>query len=72
MPVKIDLDIVVQGVMMTVLGLVLLVVWLLASALSLILPFGSPQSLLFIGVILFMGGIAFALTGFRYRRRSIQ
>ena len=72
MPVKIDLDIVVQGAIMTVLGLVLLVVWLLASALSLILPFGSPQSLLFIGVILFMGGIAFALTGFRYRRRSIK
>jgi len=72
LPVKIDLGQVVQGAMLTVLGLVLLVVWLLASALSLILPFGSPQSLLFIGLILFMGGIAFALTGFRYRRRSIK
>ncbi len=67
---KIDLGQVLQGVMLIVLGLVLVVFWFLASVLSLILPFGSPQSLLFIGVILFMGGIAFALTGFRYRRRS--
>jgi len=52
------------------LGVVLFVVWALASVFSLIMPFGSPQSLLFIGVILVMGGIAFALTGFRYRRRS--
>ena len=70
MPVKIDLGQVLQGVMLIVLGLVFVVFWFLASVLSLILPFGSPQSLLFIGVILFMGGIAFALTGFRYRRRS--
>ncbi len=69
---KIDLGQVLQGVMLIVLGLVLVVFWFLASVLSLILPFGSPQSLLFIGVILFMGGIAFALTGFRYRRRSIK
>jgi hypothetical protein len=68
--VKIDLGQVLQGAMLIVLGFVLLVVWLLASVLSLILPFGSLQSLLFIGVILFMGGIAFALTGFRYRPRS--
>ncbi|UCD45937.1 MAG: hypothetical protein JSV27_05485 [Candidatus Bathyarchaeota archaeon] len=72
MPVKIDLGQVLQGAMLIVLGLILIVVWLFTSALSLILPFGSPQSLLFIGVVLFMGGIAFALTGFRYRPRSMK
>ena len=70
MPVKIDLGEVVQGAILIALGLVLIVVWLLARVLSLILPFGSPESLLYIGVILFMGGIGLALTGFRYRRRS--
>jgi len=70
LPLKIDLGLVVQGAMLVALGVVLLVVWLLASALSLILPFGSPQSLLSIGVILLLGGIGFALTGFRYKRPS--
>lgn len=70
MPVKIDLGEVVQGAMLMALGLVLIVVWFLARVLSFILPFGSPESLLYIGVILFMGGIGLALTGFRYRRRS--
>ena len=70
MPLKIDLGEVVQGAVLMALGLVLIVVWLLASALSLILPFGSPESLFYIGAILFAGGIGFALTGFRYRRRS--
>lgn len=70
MPLKIDLGLVVQGAMLVALGVVLLVVWLLVSALSLILPFGSPQSLLSIGVILLLGGIGFALTGFRYKRSS--
>jgi len=70
LPVKIDMGQVLQGAMLMALGVVLFVVWVLASVFSLIMPFGSPQSLLFIGVILVMGGIAFALTGFRYRRRS--
>jgi len=70
LPLKVDLGLVVQGAIMTALGLLLLVVWFLASVLSLILPFGSPESLLFIGVILCAGGIAFALTGFSYKRRS--
>jgi hypothetical protein len=68
--VKIDLGEIVQGLMLIVLGFVLLIVWLLASVLSLVLPFGSPQSLLYIGGILILGGIAFTLTGFRYKRRS--
>ena len=66
MPLKIDLGLVVQGAMLMALGVVLLVVWLLASALSLILPFGSPQSLLSIGVILLLGGIGFALLAPRF------
>ena len=70
MPLKIDLGEVVQGAVLMALGLVLIVVWFLARVLSFILPFGSPESLLYIGVILFMGGIGLALTGFRYRRRS--
>lgn len=70
MPLKLDLGLIVQGAMMTALGLLILLVWFLASILSFILPFGSPESLLFIGVILCAGGIAFALTGFRYKRRS--
>ena len=70
MPLKIDLGEVVQGAVLMALGIVLIVVWLLARVLSFILPFGSPESLLYIGVILFMGGIGLALTGFRYRRRS--
>ena len=70
MPLKIDLGEVVQGAMLMALGLVLIVVWFLARVLSFILPFGSPESLLYIGVILFMGGMGLALTGFRYRRRS--
>jgi amino acid transporter len=70
LPLKIDLGQVVQGAMLIVLGVLLLVFWLLASIFSLILPFGSPQGLLFIGVILVMGGIAFALIGFSYRRPS--
>jgi hypothetical protein len=68
--VKIDLGEIVQGVILMTLGFVLIVFWFLARVLSFILPFGSPGSLLFIGLILFMGGIGFALTGFRYRRRS--
>ena len=70
MPVKIDLGEIVQGAMLMALGFVLIVVWFLARVLSFILPFGSPESLLYIGVILFIGGIGWALTGFRYRRRS--
>jgi len=70
LPLKIDLGEVVQGAMLMALGLVLIVVWFLARVLSFILPFGSPGSLLYIGVILFMGGMGLALTGFRYRRRS--
>lgn len=70
MPVKIDLGEIVQGALLMALGFVLIVVWFLARVLSFILPFGSPESLLYIGVILFIGGIGLALTGFRYRRRS--
>jgi hypothetical protein len=70
LPLKIDLGEVVQGAMLMAVGLVLIIVWFLARVLSFILPFGSPESLLYIGVILFMGGIGLALTGFRYRRRS--
>lgn len=70
MPVKIDLGEIVQGAILMALGFVLIVVWFLARVLSFILPFGSPESLLYIGVILFIGGIGLALTGFRYRRRS--
>jgi hypothetical protein len=70
LPLKIDLGEVVQGAVLMALGFTLIVVWLLARVLSFILPFGSPESLLYIGVILFMGGIGLALTGFRYRRRS--
>lgn len=70
MPVKIDLGEIVQGAILMALGFVLIVVWFLARVLSFILPFGSPESLLYIGVILFMGGMGLALTGFRYRRRS--
>jgi hypothetical protein len=70
LPVKIDLGEIVQGAMLMALGIVLIIVWFLARVLSIILPFGSPQSLLNIGVILFIGGIAFVLTGFRFRRRS--
>jgi hypothetical protein len=70
LPLKIDLGEVVQGAVLMALGLTLIVVWLLARVLSFILPFGSPESLLYIGVILFMGGIGLALTGFRYRRRQ--
>jgi hypothetical protein len=68
--VKIDLGEIVQGAILMALGFVLIVVWFLARVLSFILPFGSPESLLYIGVILFIGGIGLALTGFRYRRRS--
>jgi hypothetical protein len=68
--VKIDLGEIVQGALLMALGFVLIVVWFLARVLSFILPFGSPESLLYIGVILFIGGIGLALTGFRYRRRS--
>jgi hypothetical protein len=68
--VKIDLGEIVQGAILMALGFVLIVVWFLARVLSFILPFGSPESLLYIGVILFMGGMGLALTGFRYRRRS--
>ena len=67
---KIDLGEIVQGALLMALGFVLIVVWFLARVLSFILPFGSPESLLYIGVILFIGGIGLALTGFRYRRRS--
>jgi hypothetical protein len=70
LPVKIDLGEIVQGALLMALGFVLIVVWFLARVLSFILPFGSPESLLYIGVILFIGGIGLALTGFRYRRRS--
>ena len=70
MPVKIDLGQVMQGVVLIVLGFILLVIWFLASVLSPILPFGIPQSLLSIGIVLFLAGIALALIGFSYRRRS--
>jgi protein-S-isoprenylcysteine O-methyltransferase Ste14 len=70
LPLKIDLGEVVQGAILAAIGLVLIVIWLLARVLSFILPFGSPESLLYIGVILLIGGIGLALTGFRYRRRS--
>lgn len=70
MPVKIDLGQIAQGALLIALGFILLVIWFFARVLSLILPFGSPRSLFFFGVVLIMGGAAFALTGFRYRRRS--
>jgi hypothetical protein len=70
LPLKIDLGEVVQGAMLIVLGFILIVIWFLARVLSIILPFGSPESFLFIGTILFLGGIGLALTGFRYRRRK--
>ena len=69
MPVKVDLGQAIQGAVLVVLGVLFLAVWAIASLFSFIMPWGSPQSLLFIGVVLVLGGVAFALTGFSYWRR---